>query len=291
MNKSCVECGEPIDQGAWECVTCRGWFHREHGGKLPAGRLGDVVFGNSGRYECAKCACLFATIREGEREARAQNATRKEARRKMVENIGKRVDRIFDIYDEAREAEVRGDHETLEKKLIDGLAVGCILLRDLVKETGPSDPKSRNHVWRELRRLEEDKRLPELFQVLEDWLLKANVKKKTVITIVDTVSQTVDFLIENKPDREPNWHGRLTSLEGEICQAAGDTSKIRDRRKLLRSATIVAGGALIVTLAVTGVIPATASVAGILISTGGISREIGRWIIERGAENALKEKL
>jgi hypothetical protein len=209
------------------------------------------------------------------------------AARIVAVNVSKRLNRIFSIYEEVREADVKQDRDLLEMKLIDGLAVSCLLLQDLEKFSAIGSLVPPEPIGAVFRRLKEEKELDQFFSIERDMLRRADVKDETADDLVYATQQVIDYLIENNPEHEPDWRLRLSDLVARVCPAARDAAKIRANRPLLRAAAIVAGGAVLSVLAIVSV-PATlvlshASVAVALY-------EVGKWVIQRGAEGALKER-
>lgn len=199
----------------------------------------------------------------------------------MLREIDKRLNKLFDLHEDIRRAEVKGDTQAITNLMTDGLATSCLLLRDMLRDSNVMQLKGDAGARAELRRLYREKKLGPFLHLEKDLLAITKLKPEVVDELVSALGK-----IGLSQDPPENWQASVEKLRDVVCNAAHESAKSVRHRPLIRRVFLAGGGAMIALL---NTFPPPPFSISVWETTASVTA--GLWLIEKALESELDDFL
>jgi hypothetical protein len=163
-----------------------------------------------------------------------------------IEDIARRVQRIYEIHSDVLAAEGTGRMEKAREKLIDGLGISCVLFRELLNDTALGSAKPNPEAWEDLRKLIQEERYQTFLKEETELLRHAGVSNAVSNEIVSEMDRILKQIAQERTIIKQDWPLRLEKLAGRVCDTAKQANFDRERSQLLGHAKKGAAGGLVV---------------------------------------------
>ncbi len=200
----------------------------------------------------------------------------------MSVDFVRRTQNLFEIDDEIRIATLANKPGLVRVKLVDGLAVSCLLLQDMLASDDLSKAEPDPRAWLFFQDLKRQNRLDEFLDLERRFLSTTELKPLTVNVIVGALGQVVEIMIAQQGNLNSTWRALLIELSNKVCGTASKEARNLNRRPLIRRGFLAAGGSIVTML---NLVPAASLPIPPQVVVGSVS--LGTWLIEKAAEGAL----
>jgi hypothetical protein len=199
----------------------------------------------------------------------------------MILKFDERINRVYQIYDDLRRAELRGEADAVREKIAEGLVESCLLLQDILADDILGQIQLNPKDVKVIQTLTEQGKLEKFLNDVERKFLEFT---KLNPEAIDELLEEV--LVNIKPTEAPNpkWKEHLRSFTITVCDEARKAAKTVKHLPLFRRVFFAAGGAMVALINLVGLpnIPIPPPIKGSSVT-------IGIWCIGKATEGILED--